>query len=304
MKDPKRDSFYRRFRGVIEGVIAASIYSLLAVSASYLVRYLLQLDQHTYSTIIIVVFLQGILGFFIFIIGKQIEKKRQLKEFEKRTSELHKFAHKARDLVVQMYGKTPIQNRGFGEPIVPLLYTGMLERMLLRVANTFRLLAPPGTKVFASIRERKTGAKVDEYVTIFRVGDVDNDEREKNTRPMTKNSKMVNSLRNTFFEKHKQDCVLLTGSKDKDTWEYQLNDDREEDLSVLLGAVFSKCWDLEKGSPDPQGINSYKPIELEWILGVAADREGAFTESHKHLMKCFNDIFGLLLNIFLRQSPN
>jgi hypothetical protein len=301
MKGQKRDSFYRRFQGIIDAIIAAIIYTVLAFSASYLVHYLLRLDKQTFFTVIIVVFIQGVLGFLTFIVGRHIEKKRQLKAFEKRTNEHHRFVHKGRDLVVKMYEETPIRNRQSREPIVPASYNWMLERMLLRVANTFQLLVPSGTKVFAAIRERQRGNLEDEYVTILRAGNVDADEREKNTKPILKSYKMVDLLWKSFFDKDRRDCVLLTGSEDKDTWENLPNDDRGEDLSVLLGAVFSKRWNLEKEAANPQGSNNDEPIDLEWILCVAADKEGAFTESHKNLMKCFNDMFGLLVNIFLRQ---
>jgi len=140
-------------------------------------------------------------------------------------------------------------------------------------------------------------------VTILRAGEVDDMERNLNTKPLQRTTRWWRSCGKVFYTR--RDCVLLTGSNEL-SWHTLPNDERKEDLSVLMGAVFTKQF--EPGKSNPGGLDNllFKPIELEWILCIAADKEGAFNESHKSLMKCFNDGFwraGECVPTAVRKNP-
>jgi hypothetical protein len=303
-KVPYKPSFYEKYRSVIDGIIASALYSFLALLAGFLVRQFLALDTKSYLTVVWIICIQAALGFFVFVVARRLEKNRQQRKLISRTHQHHWFAHFARDLIVKACDQTPPRNRKPTESVVPQEHFHLMEKILMRVAKTFQLLVPARTKVFASIRERQTIDNRDEFVTILRASEtLEHEERAPTSEPLPRNCPMVALLESSFNDREKRDCVLLTGSNE-DHWQPLANNKRGQDLSVLLGAVFSKRLNREKEIVEPGGTHNYDPIELEWILCVAADTEGVFNDSHKNLMKCFNDIFGLLLNFFLRQQPS
>lgn len=213
-----------------------------------------------------------------------------MSQFVARTAQHHSFVHAARDLLVKMLPQlTTVRDRTTF--IIPDSYHADLRKILDHMAAMFKMLSPEGVKVFAAIRERRGSRSKPDYKTILRSGDCDNFAREAGTRMLNYSTKMVQSLKDSFSKKN--DCVLLTGIG-CDDWEQDLpNNARGEDKSVLLGAVFSKNWSQSK--------ERYVPETLEWIVSIAADREGVFTENHKSLMKCFNDVFSILVNVTVRK---
>jgi hypothetical protein len=218
--------------------------------------------------------------------------KVQHGDFEKRTEAHHSFVHAARDALVKCY---PAQlQKG---PRTTGLYQGIkrrapaeLETMLQGLTETFRPLVPEGTRLFASIRER-TGAE--EYETKARYGDCDHKARADGTKALHRQNKMLAELDKSFW---KGQCVILTGSAEPN-WQEQPNDHLGEDKAVMMGAIFSKQLRPRKMRPED---SEWQPMHLEWIVCLAADKAGVFNNTHLPLMKCFNDVFGILLNVIIR----
>jgi hypothetical protein len=326
----------RKYKGIFEGVIAAAIWGGIAFVGGWF----LQLDMWVIAIIVSFVLFQAIVCYLIYHFASKAARKREeerhqkeierlnqqmaeelrkaqekadkaiaeilsdceksigaiqdrvSKDFEERTSEHHKFAHFARDLVVKMLGDAEIIERRPGEHVVPSEFNPLLIKMLEKVAKTFELMAPEGTKVFAAIRERQG----DVYTTILRGGNVDNAKRAANTLAIHETNKMVEALQRSFYEE--KNCVILTGFEDP-TWHYGGRNLRKEDLCVLLGAIFSKYGNVDAAG-HKEGNRGFTPGKMEWILTVTADRKNVFGKPHKNLMKCFNDIFGVILNVSLR----
>lgn len=88
-------------------------------------------------------------------------------------------------------------------------------------------------------------------------------------------------------------CVWITGSnKEPAMWKPQENDKYGEDKTVMLGAIMTKSWDAE--------AHRWTNNKLAWVLGVCADTEDAFDESHIPLMRACVDMFSTLANTLLR----
>lgn len=206
-------------------------------------------------------------------------------DFVRRTELHHSFVHLARDISVRYLGAIPLARRvNHRAKVIPAEIEPDMQKLLDLVAEVFQVLVPSNTKVFVAIRERRGR----EFVTILRGGNY-NPSRKRVSKALPLDCRMVVELEKSF--KKQFDCVIITG-QNHEFWEPMDSDKFGEDLSVLMGAIFSKV--LQKNS----GELSYRT--LEWILCVCADKEGVFTKSHTPLMKCFNDLFALLLNQFLR----
>lgn len=208
------------------------------------------------------------------------------KNFPKRTEEHHQFVHAARDLVVALLKSDAVRVFPDRAPIIPETIRGYLDKMLSRMANTFQLTVPEGVKVYTSLRVREG----DGYVTVARAGMVDQAARAARSQSLHHKSRAVQALRESFRE---GECVLRTGDGALN-WTPMANDERGEDRSVLLGAIFSKKVSVKNPS-------LFIPCKLEWIIGVASDREHTFGDQHRALMRAFGDTFGLILNILTRR---
>lgn len=207
-------------------------------------------------------------------------KASQEKKFVQYTEQHHKFVHHARDFAVRIGG--PVKKKEF---IIAEEYHPLLEDILNRMHRTFKPLFPD-VKLFTAIRERRG----EEYYTIAWGGDTDKVARKDGTEPLHLKHKMVEELVDSFHEG--TDCVIITGQDDPNWHKKRKNNAKREDLSVLMGAIFSKEWQNEK----------FIPIQMEWILCIASDKSGTFKEEHKPLMKCFTDVCGLLVNLLVRQE--
>jgi len=217
-------------------------------------------------------------------------KHQELLSFLKRTECHHNFAHNARNLAVKLMERKPLPPASKpGDDPISLTgdshyhYKEDVVLLLESIANMFEQLVPKGTKVWACIRERRSD---DKYYTWARTSRC-NTTRQEFSEALHKDSDTIQDLKKSY--KEKRDCVLITGSKNKN-WHRMVNDDFGEDLSVLMGAVLCKSW-TGQGFDDPK---------LLWVVCVNADREHAFSKDCIPLMKACNDIFSWILNSFVR----
>lgn len=206
--------------------------------------------------------------------------------FPARTEEHHQFVHAARDLVVTLLKSDAVRVFPDRAPIIPESIRSHIDKMLARMANTFQLTVPQGVQVYTSLRVREG----DGYVTVARAGKVDQAARAARSQSLHQKSPAVQALRESFRD---GECVLRTGDGALN-WTPMANDGRGEDRSVLLGAIFSK-------KVSAKNLSLFVPCKLEWIIGVAADREHAFGDQHRALMRAFGDTFGLILNVLTRR---
>jgi hypothetical protein len=215
-------------------------------------------------------------------------KEQHHDSFVRRTGLHHDFIHLARDILIRHMGDIleEFKAQRKRDSIVPQLLGKEIERLLQLVEQVFHLVVPE-VGIYVSIRERKGN----EFHTKFRGGHF-NQLRIETSVPLKSESKMVKALMESF--RH-NDCVFITGPNDPENWEKMHNDKFGNDRSVMMGAVFAKVL-LKDGTT--------KARNLEWILCICADKENTFNESHKNLMKCFNDTFALLVNVFLRHPSN
>ena len=254
--------------GLLAGVFTAG--SLLAWGVAYITRQKVKTELSS-------------------ILQAEYEKKSEAlilantSTFENRTEDHHLFAHYARDLAIKLTGDyKPTKTLKVNIP--KDLQKEELRKMLEQVYKTFKHLVHPNVKLFATIRELR-GEK---YHTLLRVGDMDNEHRQNNTHPLELDDLLVSALTHEFKN---DECVLPTGTSDP-RWKYPDPDGVHK--SVLLGAVFSKRWSNKK--------QKFIAVRLEWILSIAANDGNALKPSHRPLMRCFNDVCGLIVNVALRHQ--
>jgi hypothetical protein len=219
-------------------------------------------------------------------------RKQVHERFMRRTEAQHNFAHNARNLCVKLMprkpeppthppGGSPVPLTGRSHYAYKEDFVGLLESL----ADVFSELLPFGTRVWACIRERRSD---DHYHTWVRSSRC-NPTRREFSRPLHKESKTVVSLKESYEKR--MDCVIVTSSRNDD-WTLTINDQFNENLSVLMGAVLSKSYNPANDKFDAPKLN--------WILCVNADAIGVFDRSHIPLMKTCNDIFSWILNSFIR----
>lgn len=282
----------------IGGSLAMSIISSFLYDLSKNV-----LLNHQWLIYLLIFIIISAYTFILFRFFKSKEKQLakdtiqdETQKFMIRTGHHHNFEHYARNLAVKLMSEKIGENR-FDKCSYPIPLTGEVHNhycgeiigILEDLVRMFQHLVPPGTKLWACIRERRSD---DHYYTWVRAGSYTSS-RVDFSEAIYKNSKTIINLKDSY--RLKKDCVIITGSGaiGKLTGrEPVANDDFKEDLSVLMGAVLSKSWNGHE----------FDKKKLNWILCINADREDVFNSSHIPLMKCCNDTFSWLLNAFIRKS--
>lgn len=212
------------------------------------------------------------------------ESRKWRVDFQDQSEVIHQFIHHARDLGIKLLPRNRIPGKLPPEATVKA-HLADLSDLLNLLVGIFTPYAPAGTKVWAALRELQDDNK---FHTILRTYHC-HPSRAEHSPPLSQQSNIVQTLKDSYRDKNKRDCVILSGS-DSPGWQKMPNDALDEDKCVLMGAVFSKIYD---------GQQMRNPL-LTWILCVNADRAGAFTEDHKDLMKACNDVFSWLVNEFVR----
>jgi hypothetical protein len=203
------------------------------------------------------------------------------KERAKRAEILHKMIHQARDLGVKLLGQT--KREKLLSPLALDPYKSQLSDILSLIADFFgALAAKDGASVWVALRRLQSDGQFHTYLRTPNC----NAHRGECSEPLPRESVIVETLVKSY---KRGDCALLTGPG-RPEWYQTKNDIFEENKSVLLGAVFSKVWQKDRFD---------HPV-LTWILCVNATEEGAFTEDHKPIMRCCNDILSWLVNEFAR----
>lgn len=217
--------------------------------------------------------------------------------FYNRTFAIHQFVHNARGLGLMMssasgrYSTPPIAE---GQQPLPNVYLAQhrdkMITLLENMASLFEKLAPPGTKVWTALRDRRS----DNCYHTFARGGVFNPARAFSSGALPRHAKVVKRLRDSY---RKGCCVLLTGSGyGPQMWEEHENDKFSEDKTVMLGAVLTGAWSENNAQwLDPMHV---------WILSVSADKEKAFSEVHIHLMQTCVVIFSWLANAMIQQQAH
>lgn len=120
-----------------------------------------------------------------------------------------------------------------------------------------------------------------------------NPHRARDSQPLHKdNSRIISRLKDSYRDGK---CVIITGAgAGPQVWEWQENDKYGEDKSVMLGAVITKSWDPNNKT----WVNN----KLAWVLGVCANVENAFDETHIPLMQACIDTFATLANVMIRSE--
>jgi hypothetical protein len=280
---------------LIQSIIVNTMIGLVTFIAAYFI------PNEGIRTVVIIFFLMAIV-----VISLIPEARRHIRswmnlEFSKKINEQnhihHHLIHQVRDMCLEMMLEatytTPILVAGQ----LPSPHSSLQKNrdkiisLLERVAQLFQLFVPPGTRVWACIRDRRSD---DCYYTFARAGRY-NANRSTTSKPMHKdNSQTIQRLKDSM--KFSGICVIRTGSSmGPQMWESQINDGYAEDKSVLLGAIMTKSWDKNKGD--------WSNRKLAWIIGVCADQEHAFDEMHIPLMQSCVDMFSMLANVIIRSSP-
>ena len=216
--------------------------------------------------------------------------------FEARCEDLHRLAHDTRDLIIHAGGIVPAydsppkpQGDRYPPPHPGLVkHKAQLERMLEDIKSLFEHLAPPGAKIWAALRDRRSDGA---YYTFLRVGRFERP-RERSSKALHKDtSVIVKKLRDSFLQRK---CVVITGStKGPDWWDRQENDNFGEDKSVMMGVVMTRSWD---------GSTSFINNRHAWILTLSSDKEDVFHDVHVPLMQACNDLFSAAANAILRDK--
>lgn len=218
--------------------------------------------------------------------------------FYNRTFALHQFLHNARDLGLMTLsyskrysspplvpGQQPLPNQSLSQ------YRDKVITLLENLASLFEKLAPPGTKVWTALRDRRA----DHCYHTFARGGVFNPARASSSGALSRDACVVKSLRDNY---RRGCCVLLTGSSGygPQMWEEHVNDKFSEDKTVMLGAVLTGTWNENNAQVlDPMHV---------WIVSVSADKEKAFSEVHIHLMQTCVVIFSWLANSIIAQTAS
>jgi hypothetical protein len=218
------------------------------------------------------------------------------RSFRQRSHIQHDLMHQVRDACVKMLPYAPEYNPpSITEPKCIVSSHPILEKnkdlivsLLERLVELFQPLVPPGTKVWASIRDRRAD---DCYHTFARAG-LYNQSRKYTSIPLHKDSSRV-ILKLKDSVDWRGECVMVTGSTmGPEMWEGKKNDLYGEDKSVLLAAVLTRSWHSHTGQ--------WTEPKLAWIIGISADRENIFSTLHVSLMKQCVDMFSLLANVMIR----
>lgn len=280
---------------LIESIAVGSILGMLTKIAEWLIE-----DSYIRS-IVVACLLLGIL--FVLLLPQLRRLLRfyttlaSYQNFHERSHIEHQLIHQLRDIYLEMSPSVlpytaPVPNRGCNPTPHPVLEENRHKviALLHLVAQLFQSLVPPGTRVWACIRDRRAD---DCYHTFTRAGRY-NPNRLISSRPMHKDkSRTIQLLKDSL--KFNGVCVLITGSNmGAEMWEPQTNDRYGEDKSVMLGAVLTRSWDSQQ--------KRYSNTKLAWVLGVCADTENTFSEVHIPLMQACVDMFSILANAMIRSS--
>ncbi|WP_375511808.1 hypothetical protein [uncultured Nostoc sp.] len=282
-------------RELTESLIVSTMLGMVTAIAEWLIK------DTLIRSIVVGCLLLGVLVVLllpqIYQLVRSYNTLASYKNFHERSQIEHQLMHQVRDMCLEMLVSvppytTPIPNPG----CIPAPYSLLQQNrdkiitLLERVAQLFQLLVPPGTRVWACIRDRRAD---DCYYTFARAGKY-NPNRSISSRPMHKDdSRTIRCLKDSL--EYKGVCVLISGSKmGSQMWQRQPNDEYGEDQSVMLGAVLTKSWDHQKGK--------WSNPKLAWIIGVCADTENAFSETHIPLMQCCIDMFSMLANVMIRST--
>jgi hypothetical protein len=167
----------------------------------------------------------------------------------------------------------------------------LIINMLNDLVGVFREIAPHGTKVWASLRDRRADGN---YYTFERAGTF-SVSRKARSQPLNKDrSRTVIELKHSY---RFGSCVVLTGSEmGESKWEPHPNDALGENLCVLMGAV------MTKSPADGLRGSEWKDAKLTWIVSVNADRAAAFNDNHREIMRCGVVAFSWLANTLIRKE--
>lgn len=211
--------------------------------------------------------------------------------FHLRTCRHHQFLFAARKMVLQLlapaycYTQPSLRGRSMANQILAGLKADVIT-MMESMVGLFENLAPPGTKVWMSLRELRND---DRYHTFARAGRF-NPDREHGSVPLHRTQSAT--MRRLRASLDAQQSVLLTGSaKGPELWTPQPNDSLGEDKCVLMGGTVLHSWDPVAGPTCPK---------LVWIVTVCADRENAFDASHIPFMQSCVDVFSIIANVLAR----
>jgi hypothetical protein len=278
-----------------ESIIVGSMLGIVTAIAEWLIK------DAWIRSIVVGCLLLGILIVLLlpqfFRLVRYYNTLASYKNFHERSHIEHQLIHQVRDMCLEMLVSTqpytaPVPKSGHvaGPHVLLQQNRDKIIILLERVAQLFQYLVPPGTRVWACIRDRRAD---DCYYTFARAGRY-NPNRSTTSRPMHKDSsRTIQRLKDSL--KFNGVCVLITGSNmGPQMWEPQENDGYGEDKSVMLGAVLTKSWDTQTGD--------WSNRKLAWIIGVCADTENAFSETHIPLMQCCVDMFSMLANVMIRST--
>jgi len=276
-----------------ESVIVGMMLGILTTIAEWLIK-----DQWVRSIVVG----SCLLGILVVLLLPQIRRLvrsyaflASYKGFHERSHIEHQLIHQVRDMCVEMLQivppyNAPIVERGRAPNPHPLLERNRdkIISLLERVAQLFQLLVPSDTRVWVCIRDRRAD---DSYHTFARAGRY-NPNRAASSQPLHKDrSRIIQRLKDNL--EFKGGCVLISGSNmGPEMWELKDNDRYEEDKSVMLGAVLTKSWNHQQ--------RKWSNVKLAWIIGVCADTETAFSETHIPLMQACVDMFSMLANVIIR----
>lgn len=279
---------------LIESVIVNTMIGLVAVIAGHFI------PNENLRTFVVVCCLLTILAILLIPKIRSLVRSYTSLEFSRKFHEQshiqHHLIHQVRDMCLEMMPEAiyspPSLEQGRSPSPHPSLQKNRdkIISLLERIAQLFQLFVPPGTRVWACIRDRRAD---DCYHTFARAGRY-NANRSATSAPMHKDqSQTIQRLKDNM--RFNGVCVVITGSSmGPHMWEGQKNDGYGEDKSVMIGAVLTKSWDDQRGD--------WSNRKLAWIIGVCADKENAFSEMHIPLMQTCVDMFSMLANVIIRSN--
>lgn len=275
-------------------IVVSIILALIAQIAHHLI------SNPLISSIVVGSILLGILVSLlipqIFRLIKNYYVAIERRNFKRQGEIIHQLSHTIRDTCVQ---SMPFVE-SYNPPIITIDRRVALPHPNLAknkaniilsidyVVELFQDTVPPGTRVWACLRDLRGD---DCYHTFVRSG-LFNPNRVMDSKPMHKDEGTIALLTACYKSGV---CVWITGSeKGPGLWQPQGNDKYGEDKTVMLGAIMTKSWDSE--------ANVWSNNKLAWVLGVCADAEDAFDETHIPLMRGCVDLFSVLANTLLRDQ--
>ena len=281
-----------------EAVTSAVTGGIITIIASIVASYIR--DERIRNIVILFWFIAIVLIFiglpYLMRLARGYVSLHSDKSFRQRSQIQHNLMHQVRDACVKIlphaseYSSPPILDPDYLARPNPILEKNkdQIVSLLERLVELFQPLVPPGTKLWASMRDRRAD---DCYHTFARAG-LYNQSRKYTTVPLHKDkSRVVTKLKDSVD--YLGECVVVTGSTlGPDMWEGIKNDLYGEDKSVLLAAVLTRTWSRQQ--------EKMTEPKLAWIIGISADRENAFSSLHVTLMKQCADMFSLLANVMIR----